>query len=550
MRYSEAVKRHKLETKQRILNSVLEAAERENNKPSAIFGNYDTAYNTDRNRNNTDRETEKKETITMRNTQINEVRSRKGGIIAAAACAALVIGGGISLFANSSEIGLKTTPAASSASEAGSSSKEAEAVLSGETSSNEAATAVDSETSDEKKPTETTVVENSVPDQTTAEDTSLPETVIPETNTNKVVGKNSFNELLASSNTIYLGTVSDANAQTLEMPDGTVKNVIKYTLGGHFYAYDISTNRIRERHGAETFVLQEVNAGTEPQIKPGETALFMTGEASLADINGGFVYDSTSHQLFNATYSHDDIALGMRDYMLNVILAQKDLITVDNWIGTLGESYDSTETDREDLATNTVNSVYWNSDLDRFAVSVNYNPKSARIREIKEKGQFTNILGSKNSQKISGFDDVDLNISSIGYTSDMTAVIIQVNATPKNGFEFDPSAVYELSYDRENSGIVGISWAVNADVSSISEGLYYPIENTLTFDIMFDQAGTDGLMEFDPETEFSFTINGINALNGDSVSGEYKFTYTYDRAAVESVGNAKIVTRDTATNKY
>lgn len=550
MRYSEAVKRHKLETKQRILNSVLEAAEKENNKPSAIFGNYDTAYNTDRNRNNTDRETEKKETITMRNTQINEVRSRKGGIIAAAACAALVIGGGISLFANSSEIGLKTTPAASSASEAGSSSKEAEAVLSGETSSNEAATAVDSETSDEKKPTETTVVENSVPDQTTAEDTSLPETVIPETNTNKVVGKSSFNELLASSNTVYMGTVTAANAQTLEMSDGTVKNVIKYTLGGNYYMYDIGMNRLRIFHNAETFVLQEVNAGTEPQIKPGETAIFMTGEATLADINGGFVYDSTSHQLFNATYSHDDIALGMRDYMLNVILTSKDTITVSMWISTLGETYNSIVTERDDLATNTVDSIYWNSDNGRFDVYVVSNPKSAKIRDIQEKGQFTNILGNISNQKISGFDDVDLDISSIGYTSDMTAISIQVNATPKNGFQFDPGVVYTLSYDSESSGLWEISKAVNSDATLISEGLYYPIGNTLSFEIMFDQAGTDGPMEFDTETEFSFTINGINALNGDSVSGEYKFTYTYNPSAVENVGNAKIVTRDTATNKY
>ena len=98
MRYSEAVKRHKLETKQRIFNSILEAAEKEKfASPSADNRGY--RYGTE----DTETETKKKETITMRSTQINEVRSRKGGVIAAA-CAVLLIGGGLATLGKSTNI--------------------------------------------------------------------------------------------------------------------------------------------------------------------------------------------------------------------------------------------------------------------------------------------------------------------------------------------------------------------------------------------------------------------------------------------------------------
>ena len=544
MRYSEAVKRYKLENKQRMLNSILEAAEKERSaSPSA--DNYGYYYGTEE----TERETRKKETITMRSTQINEVRSRKGGMIAAA-CAALLIGGGVMAFARQGAVpidDIKTTPAtaASSAAAADTSSQavtsaaEAEKVVTDIITNEIALTADTSSEAEAANPVEETV-------------TTLPETVVPEVTTTaaKVTGKTTFSELLASSNTIYMGQVTSSEPSTLEMSDGTVKNVIRYTLGGNYYMYDISRNRLRQFHNAETMVLQEVSAGTEAQIKPGETALFMTGEATLADINGGFVYDSSSHQLFNATYSNDAIALGMRDYMLNVILDRKDSITVSNFISTLGETLDDSITEeRSDLPTDIVDGISWNSNFDLYEATINYNPKSSRIREIQQKGQFTNITGTKSSQKISGFDDVDIDITSVGYTSDMTAVTISLTATPKNGLDFDPGVLYALSYDYENSGLSNISGAVNADATLLSEGLYYPVGSNLTFTIMFDQAGTDGPMEFDPDTEFTFTINGISASNGNNISGEYKFSYTYDPSAIASVGNAKVVTRETATNK-
>jgi hypothetical protein len=551
MRYSEAVKRHKLETKQRILNSILEAAEKEKNaSPSADNRGY--RYGTEK------KETIKKETITMKSTQINEVRGKKGGVIAAA-CAILMIGGGLATLGNSTSIDtydIKNSPVSSSSAPTETSSaaeqtaantektavkKEEQAVIITETSS----AAEEAAPVNEIKPIETTVSE---PETTTT---------IPEKAAAAVSRAASFNELFASSDTVLLGTVSSAEPQYIEMSDGSTRYVIRYTLTGDFFVYNIVSGELHEYYsGEKAEIFQYADEGTAPQFKTGETAMFMAAETGMtgadyaytADPNGAFSY--SDHQLYSVSGGNAGIASDMFDYMLDVILPGKDSSSVTSWIISLGGSVSETVVQRDDLPSYNTVAVNRLEQYNAFELVVNHNAKSDKIRDL-ENGNGFDITPDDGiiSEKLSGFDNVDIELKAIAYYPGTTYLSLYLEATPKAGFKFKPDVVYNLKHDFATSGLNEISVALNADATMITEGYYNAYNDSISFEIAFDQAGNEGQVEFDLDSEFTFTINGISASDGQDIFGEYKFTYKYN-PSVADYDNVKIVTRSTATNKY
>ncbi|MCR5121148.1 MAG: hypothetical protein K6B74_01870 [Ruminococcus sp.] len=552
MRYSEAVKRHKLETKQRIFNSILEAAEKDNYaSPSADNRGY--RYGTE------DTETKKKETITMRSTQINEVRSRKGGVIAAA-CAVLLIGGGLATLGKSTNIDTydmnqKSSLASSSVSEETSSAAEQAAGNTAETASDKTESAVtlvsDSETTKKAVTDEKTTV-------------TEPQVAVAEKETPAVSKAVSFDELLASSDSIIMGTVRDAEPQYLEMTDGSKRYVIRYTLSSEFFMYNIADNELYDYTSGEMIsVFQYADEGSAPQFKTGENAIFMTAftdiassdvsgttvvnGAYIADPNGTFTY--SNHQPYSLT-SNADVNTVMNNYMINVILYGKDSVTVTDWLMVLGENVYELQEKSPDLPENAVLYINWNNDYKYYEVTVNKTPRYENVHDQDSEVPYPITPNSSIiSEKISGFDGVDLELTEVYYYAGSTKVKLNFEATPNQGYEFDPNVVYKLKHDFETSGLANISVALNADATLFEDSYFNYSNDSVIFNIVFDQAGTDGSMEFELNREFTFTLNGISASDGNDISGEYKFTYMYD-PIVADLPNAKIVTPATATNKY
>ena len=342
MRYSEAVKRHKEETKQRILDNILEAAEKEKNAPHS-FDNSGYEITTNETDNN------EKETITMKETMFNEVSRRKTSVIAAA-CAALIIGCGAAAFTHSGQIqkddkvSMTAASAGSSASTTvlnGSSSDESiaqsdtdesitdeESTADTDTSSasdSKASTASSSDTSSKDtssgKPSTTssaadTSSGNTVTVSTPDVVTSTPDTSASEQKEKTVPDlKANFDELLSSSDRIVAGDIVEAEPAVVTKPDGSKVYCIKYNIHGD-YVYTTSTDRLNYADEWHTIIYQPVAEGSTSQLEYSDFAVFMVsdnGGINMTAGNGVFTY--SDHKFRSVAGNNGSINDALTDYI-------------------------------------------------------------------------------------------------------------------------------------------------------------------------------------------------------------------------------------------
>ncbi len=547
MRISEAVKMYRLETKQRILNNVLEAAERDRENSAALYADNNGRYI----------DKEKKNTITMsKGAQINEVRSRKGGMIAAA-CAALVICSGLAVLTNGSSIQTdKPFPAAVSKAAETPVGDAAEQPYGGETAE---FTTEDDEDIAEEEPTDSaetllaygvTIDPNAVSDS---------EADLPQTFPNVTESENgtpaSFAEYLAAADEIVTGMVDNAVPVTVTLSDGTTKNCIKYTIGSFIGTcnYNCAQNTLRFEDMREETLLQVVPEGTEPQLKNGEYGLFIAQKTRLPDYgdvyvvvgDGTFIYND--QKFTNAYRSDGQLNRDLNGYVSNNILYLRNSSLVNVWFNALGESvgenYDSED---ETIPSYAVTGISYNAELNEQEITVNLTPARKRMVEI----IFNNNEGSAaiekilSEEKVSGFEDIDFYFNAYYYPAN-TAVEIEVVAVPRegSGFRFDDTKLSKLIVD--NNSVEDIDSGVNADAMLKTDGIYYDENGELHFSLVFDQAGTDGAMDFDPNRTYTLKIDGIQFDNsGEVINGKYEFEFKFDTEELSSVPNVRIIGED------
>ena len=558
MRYSEAVKRHKLETKQRILNSILEAAEREKSAARSLDngGNF---YRT--------RETDKKETITMRSTQLNEVKSRKGGLIAAA-CAALIIGG-IGVFAKQGALpidDIKTAPATAT-SEAGSTvsgetaSAVSENAVSGTESTADAVSAAENTTT-ETEAAVTDAAKGNVSPEISSEQTT---TSAPDTTASSVVYRANFAELLDYTSDIVFGRVKSAEPMNLNIVDEGTKYVIKYTLTDDFFKYDVGSGDLYDySRGDSITVYQFVENGAAPQFKAGETALFMTDlttiersesnstQAYLADVNGAFIY--TNHQFCDTVTPETVINNGLNDYIMTNVLNLKDEAIVMKWLSVCGVAFAEKDVYSKGATYGSVMGIEWNEAHQSFDIEVNRSAgddyDDSNVFALTETCEGYVIAGSDRISNTvhSGFGTVDLRLENVVYYADNTAVALQYVMMPKEGtsIKFNDKTNYKLSYDLNSSGLNLSGAYFNTDALLSTNGVYGPSDGSIHFTVVFDQAGTEGEMDFDTSHVFDITIDGV-LVNNDAqyITGNLESSFTIDGNVARSMPKARVIDPDT-----
>lgn len=472
MRNSDAVKRYKLETKQRILNNVFEAAEKETSaaRPSdnsGIDNGTKVIY------------TEKSGMITMKSTQLNEVKSRKFGAVAAA-CAILAVGGGIALFSNQDRLPTDDI-------------------------SRRAVITLDSVADDSKNdaPSEDSVAPDGVP---------------------------TFDELLSSTRSVIAATVESAEPATI-VRDGEEVNCIKYVVSGE-YEYISDTNELRCRLGDldSVTIYQPVPDGFEPELGFGDAALFMAGsdpsvegDVNITAVNGVFVYNSSEHRYVSVCSGSIDVSTALRGFVIDQVLTGRSSSSVANWLQLFGEDADYGEMYSEDYP-NDAAIVSWDDGAGRLTVSVNHSPQTQKIQNIiKGEESLACDLAVGDDIAAPAADDsgkLDISLYQADYFPDRTAALFTVSVLPKegSGVVFNDSTIYQLDYDIEK-GIGELSRDFNADAVLASEGCYDPATGGLTFKILLDQYNEDGEMVFDLGRTYSFTLDGVSNRDGSQVIG-------------------------------
>ena len=546
MRYSEAVKRHKLETKQKILNSILEAADREKNKPSAgsedgyVYNTEtDTSYYNILRQREKETETDKKETITMKNTQINEVRNRKAGFIAAA-CAALVIGGGAAVYANSMN-SLDLAPAASTA------------------ASDETSSAPETAKTEEAAPAETA-------DPAAEEGSAAAETKV------------SFEDLLASAEAVCTGKVLSTDTCYVHDTDGSTKYYIEYVLESPI-VYIIESDSIIDHSSADIKIYQPVPEGSAPQLKIGECGIFITSEIKSVKVHSGEgekaifvdspedteigsdvrftepfgVFSYIDHKYRNTSNSDEALDSGLTDYVNSGVLCYKDEYSAYNWFDMLGENFTVNDILPQMLTQNgtspdgMVAGIKWDEKTQQYSIDVCRDSENEYEQYMTGKGYVVSGKEQITNKITEGFDKVDITLDSVTYYPDSTALVLDLTVSAKegSGFEFSDGTFYRLDYVFENN-LQPITWYFNTDALIQNNTMYHGFGKEMHYRIVLDQAGDDGELDFDTAPTYKFTIDSVQIDNDlDTLKGKYEASFKLDPEAVKTLPRARVIDADT-----
>jgi hypothetical protein len=529
MRYSEAVKRHKFETKQRIFNSIMEAAEKEKSAARSAYAQnikIDTAGRV------------KKEAITMSvsrsNSEINEVRSRKGGVIAAA-CAVLVIGGGVAMFANSGSIDVDNIMAGSAASEGA----ESDIASSSEAPKTEGAVTEnavtdtesrnDNDTSDTDTNTDNTAdngTEQGTAEITDSDDSTAEpaEEILSDTQIPIALVTDDIPELMAANNNIFAGKVTEAEPADFTLADGSTLHCIAYTLTDVF-CLDTRTDILTGNTHETRTVYQTVSEDSVPQFKAGETALIISAKGRLNGKETDFavgdsVFGYANHRYYCITRASDkDLCDNLKSYIVNTVLEGRSSNLVYGWFDLHGESYIE-EYDLNDAykPSYTAAFIRWDDTEQLYKFSLNITPQMKTLTELTDQFESGHLVSDPTTvkQSIEGFDGLDITFNGLEYYPDKTALVLSVEVSPKEGSDihFDDRSIYKLITDPED--VDDIFVGMNTDAFLSAEAIYYPQEeyqknsSKLVFNLAFDQAGDDGPVDLTPGKMYKFSFSGIS----------------------------------------
>jgi len=561
MRYSEAVKRHKEETKQRILDNILEAAEKEKNAPHS-FDNSGYEITTNETDNN------EKETITMKETMFNEVSRRKTSVIAAA-CAALIIGCGAAAFTHSGQIqkddkvSMTAASAGSSASTTvlnGSSSDESiaqsdtdesitdeESTADTDTSSasdSKASTASSSDTSSKDtssgKPSTTssaadTSSGNTVTVSTPDVVTSTPDTSASEQKEKTVPDlKENFDELLSSSDRIVAGDIVEAEPVIVTKPDGSKVYCIKYNIHGD-YVYTTSTDRLNYADEWHTIIYQPVAEGSTSQLEYSDFAVFMVsdnGGINMTAGNGVFTY--SDHKFRSVAGNSGSINDALTDYIFNKVLFGRNFNIVQNWVHYyLNEDY-TIEDIADDRYPFEASFLSWDESRGEYILSNNTNPLHDKISKLlcgkNDKYFQYYTAGTFGRYDGSELEIID-NAAPVVYDSDRFEIVMDstyINSKnnvvdfyftiiPKegSGIAFNDNTVYKINCNSAKM-LEDMGKYFNTDAIIVSDGGQFASsqDGSISFEVALYQTNPNGKLKFDYDKEFSFNINGITNVDG------------------------------------
>ncbi|MCR5120920.1 MAG: hypothetical protein K6B74_00710 [Ruminococcus sp.] len=480
--------------------------------------------------------------------QINEVRSRKGSVIAAA-CAALVVCGGLAVFANGRTTIDTERSSAMAAEDEGTSAET-------ENNTEEKAAAENDEPADSA---DTLLAKGIVidPNAVTEPNKELRQT-LPEITEGENGKPAPFADYLASADEIVTGMVDKAVPVTVTLFDGTTRNCVKYTIGSFIGTcnYTCAQNRLRFEDMREETILQVVPEGTEPQLKEGEYALFIAQKTRLPDYkevyavvgDGAFVYND--HRFVNAYRSDAQLNSDLNSYVSENILYRRNSALVYAWYNALGESvsenYDSED---ETIPSYAVTGIEWNEELKEQELTVNLTPAQNRVKSLTydndNGGAICNIENILREEKLSGFEDIDFYFEGVSYYPESTALDLSVVAIPRegSGFRFDDTKLSKLIMDKKS--IEDIDSGVNSDAFAVTDGIYFEENGELHFSLIFDQAGTDGAMDFDPNRTYTLMINGIEICDsGEKYEGKYEISFRFNDAAIKDLAKARVISAD------
>lgn len=561
MRYSEAVKRHKEETKQRILSNILEAAEKE--KAAALYTDNDGSEI-----KATETNTNEKETITMKETMFNEVSRFRGGAIAAA-CAALIIGSGAAIYAKSSNI--QKDPNVSHVTASTSSSGSSMAAMSSieddendtasdtdesisrdessvddtsssadSTSSKKSSSSSSSDTSSKKATTS-----SSVKDTTSSSADNKTKTTTPDPDV-----KASFDDLLASADFVIAGQIVSAEPVTITNVDGSTQYCIAYEIY-HQYNYLKNTKQLLFVDEWNTTIYQPVAEGTKPALGYNDEAIFMAYDSGSYGMiktasNGVFAYNN--HKLKSVNSGTDSVNNAMTDYILNKVLYGRDRYTVEYWINTIfGADYEW-KTVYDDNYPFEATFANWDETQNKYILSENTNPLWDHITHmlIDDEDYYHYFqteypTGSEYDPIfVSDCDKFDIALNGMFLNTKSNAVSFDFTIMPKSGdIVLNDGVFYDLKTNPDKI-LAGMGKYFNTDSIIVTKGSKFSLypDNCISFTVLLYQAEPNGKLKFDLNKEFSITLGGIYNTDGSAIYGsEIKLDFKVDPRILDGVGD-------------
>lgn len=587
MRYSEAVKRYKFETKQRILSNILEAAEKEQTA-ARLSDNNETENGTN--------ETNKKETIIMKETFFNEVSRRKSGAIAAA-CAALIIGGSVAAFANSNKLQKDNSSVAVTNSNPGAST----VLNSGRPDENSTSTDADETASQDENPVNDAVTpevdsaEASSADDTSSKNnkkndssasandtTSKNTTVTPNNNTTSSTTDNkktaaadpdvkaSFDELLASTDYVMLGQIVKAEPTTITNRDGSTQYCIAYEIY-HEYNYVKNTKQLYFIGEWDTTIYQPVAEGTKPSLVYGDQAVFMaydSGNYGMVKTASNGVFAPGKNDLKSVSSGTDSINNAMTDYIFNTVLHGRDRYNVEGWISSLygNDSYDWADDIYDENYPFEATFVSW--DGSKFILHENTNPTwQAICQKLADNDGYCynyetdypvytdDPINHDEPIFVSDCDELDIAMTGISLNTKTNAIAFDFSIMPKAGSRIilNDGVFYDLKVN-SNKILGDMGKYFNADSIIVSKAQKFSLfpDNCICFTVMLYQSEPNGKLSLDLDRNFSFTLGGIYNADGSALyNSEIKIDFKVDSRVLAEVGDdeVNILPSETADRK-
>lgn len=561
MRYSEAVKRHKEETKQRILSNILEAAEKE--KAAALCTDNDGSEI-----KVTETNTNEKETITMKETMFNEVSRFRGGAIAAA-CAALIIGSGAAIYAKSSNIQkdpnvshVTASTSSSGSSMAAMSSIEAdendtasdtdESISRDESSVDDTSSSADSTSSKKSSSSSSSdtsskkaTTSSSVKDTTSSSADNKTKTTTPDPDV-----KASFDDLLASADFVIAGQIVSAEPVTITNVDGSTQYCIAYEIY-HQYNYLKNTKQLLFVDEWNTTIYQPVAEGTKPALGYNDEAIFMAYDSGSYGMiktasNGVFAYNN--HKLKSVNSGTDSVNNAMTDYILNKVLYGRDRYTVEYWINTIfGADYEW-KTVYDDNYPFEATFANWDETQNKYILSENTNPLWDHITHmlIDDEDYYHYFqteypTGSEYDPIfVSDCDKFDIALNGMFLNTKSNAVSFDFTIMPKSGdIVLNDGVFYDLKTNPDKI-LADMGKYFNTDSIIVTKGSKFSLypDNCISFTVLLYQAEPNGKLKFDLNKEFSITLGGIYNTDGSAIYGsEIKLDFKVDPRILDGVGD-------------